>query len=104
MTDQPKPPTPPGAMAIQIHLDEEMAQGTYVNLVMINHNETEFVLDFVYVQPQQPKAKVRSRVILSPKQTARLLSALTENVGRYQKRFGPIGPPDTPDPTTTVIH
>jgi hypothetical protein len=104
MSDQPKPPGLPGQVTIQIQLDEETAQGTYANLVLINHNETEFVLDFVYVQPQQPKAKVRSRIILSPKQASRLLTALGENVQRYEKKFGAIAPPDTPDPSTTLVH
>lgn len=75
---------------IQIQLDEDMAQGTYVNLAMVNHSETEFTLDFIYVQPQQPKAKVRARIITSPKHTKRLLEALKDNVAKYEKHFGPI--------------
>jgi hypothetical protein len=75
---------------IQIQLDEETAQGCYVNLAMLNHTETEFTMDFIYVQPQQPKAKVRSRIISSPKHTKRLLEALKENVAKYEKRFGTI--------------
>ena len=75
---------------IQIQLDEEIAQGAYVNLAMVNHSETEFTLDFIYVQPQQPKAKVRARIISSPKHTKRLLEALKDNVEKYEKRFGTI--------------
>ena len=75
---------------IQIQLDDDVAQGAYVNLAMVNHSETEFTLDFIYVQPQQPKAKVRARIITSPKHTKRLLEALKENVAKYEKRFGPI--------------
>lgn len=52
---------------IQIQLDEQIAQGIYSNLILISPNETEFVLDFVYVNPMQPQAKVRSRIILNPK-------------------------------------
>jgi hypothetical protein len=75
---------------IQIQLDEAVAQGMYVNLALVNHTETEFTVDFLYLQPQQPKAKVRARVISSPKHTKRLLAALQENVRRYEERFGPI--------------
>ncbi len=75
---------------IEIQLDEAMAQGAYVNLAMVNHTETEFILDFIYVQPQQPKAKVRSRLITSPKHTKRLLEALKDNVAKFEKRFGVI--------------
>ncbi|MBW2703969.1 MAG: DUF3467 domain-containing protein [Deltaproteobacteria bacterium] len=75
---------------IQIQLDEEMAQGLYSNLAMVNHTDSEFTLDFIYVQPQQPKAKVRARVITSPRHTKRLLEALKDNVAKYEKRFGVI--------------
>ena len=75
---------------IQIQLDEETAQGIYANLVLVNHTETEFTLDFMYLQPQQPKAKVRSRIISSPKHTKRILNALQENMRRYEERFGPV--------------
>lgn len=75
---------------IQIQLDEETAQGMYVNLAMVNHTETEFTVDLMYLQPQQPKAKVRARIISSPKHTKRLLAALQENIRRYEDRFGAI--------------
>jgi hypothetical protein len=75
---------------IQIQLDEEVAQGIYVNLAMVNHTETEFSIDFIYVQPQQPKAKVRTRIISSPKHTKRLLEALKDNVTKFEERFGAI--------------
>jgi hypothetical protein len=75
---------------IQIQLDEDIAQGAYVNLAMVNHAETEFTLDFIYVQPQQPKAKVRARIITSPKHAKRLLEALKDNVAKYEKRYGAI--------------
>ena len=75
---------------IQIQLDDDVAQGMYVNLAMVNHTETEFTVDVMYLQPQQPKAKVRARMISSPQHTKRLLHALQENVRRYEERFGEI--------------
>jgi hypothetical protein len=75
---------------LQIQLDDDMAQGAYVNLALVNHTETEFVMDFIFVQPQQPKAKVRARILSSPKHTKRLLKALQDNVERYESRFGTI--------------
>jgi hypothetical protein len=75
---------------IQIQLDEETAQGIYANLALVNHTETEFTIDVMYLQPQQPRAKVRARIISSPKHTKRLLGALQENVRRYEERFGTI--------------
>jgi hypothetical protein len=75
---------------IQIQLDDEVAQGIYANLALVNHTETEFTIDVMYLQPQQPRAKVRTRIISSPKHTKRLLAALQENVRRYEDRFGTI--------------
>ncbi len=75
---------------IQIQLDDNVAQGMYVNLALVNHTETEFTIDVMYLQPQQPKAKVRARLISSPKHTKRLLTALQENIRRYEERNGPI--------------
>ncbi|MDH5174137.1 MAG: DUF3467 domain-containing protein [Elusimicrobiota bacterium] len=75
---------------IRIELDDAMAQGAYANLAFIRHSETEFTIDFIYVQPQEPKAKVRARVISSPGHTKRLLLALQENIKKYEEKFGAI--------------
>jgi hypothetical protein len=82
---------------IQMQIDEATAQGLYANLVMINHSENEFVLDFAYLQPTVPVAKVRARVLSSPRHTKRLLLALQKNLARYEERFGTIElAPDEP--------
>jgi len=75
---------------VNIQMDEEIAQGMYVNLAMVNHTATEFTVDAMYLQPQQLKAKVRARLISSPQHTKRLLMALEENIRRYEDRFGTI--------------
>jgi hypothetical protein len=77
---------------LEIQLDEETAQGAYVNLAVVNHSDTEFTLDFIFVQPQSPRAKVRSRVITSPRHARRLLLALEENIRKYEQKYGPIDP------------
>ena len=51
---------------INIELDEATADGIYSNLAIINHSNTEFVLDFINIMPGVPKAKVKSRIILTP--------------------------------------
>ena len=84
---------------INIELSEEMAQGVYSNLVAINHSPTEFVLDFIQMMPGVPKAKVQSRVILTPEHAKRLLGALNDNVSRYEQNFGSVQthePPQVP--------
>src|SRR5688572_1864169 len=90
MADQNQPPPPKGAPRIQLQLDDAIAQGMYSNLVLINHSENEFVLDFAFFAPGAPLAKVRARVISSPQHTKRLLRALQKNVEKYEERFGEI--------------
>ena len=75
---------------INIELDESIAQGLYSNLVIVNHSPTEFVLDFINVMPGAPKAKVRSRIILTPDHTKKFINALGENLTKYEKSFGKI--------------
>ncbi len=87
----------PQQIQIQVQIDDSIAQGVYANMAMVNHNETEFVLDFIYVQPAMPKAQVRARVINSPKHIKRLLLALQENVAKYEAQFGRIEIGPTPD-------
>lgn len=95
----------PNEVKLEIQLDEDLAQGAYVNLAVVNHNESEFVVDFIFVQPQAPRAKVRSRVILSPPHAKRLLTALHENIGRYEQSFGEIAPVRQPvDDSTGHYH
>ena len=75
---------------IQLQIEDAIANGAYVNMALLNHNETEFVIDFIYVQPQVPKAVVRARIINSPKHMKRLLHALQDNVAKYEAQFGKI--------------
>jgi hypothetical protein len=75
---------------INIELSEEMAEGTYSNLAMIAHSNTEFVIDFIRLMPGVPKAKVKSRIVMTPEHAVRFLQALKDNVERYQDTFGDI--------------
>ena len=74
------------ANEIQIELSEEMAQGTYVNLAVIAHSSSEFIIDFIRVVPGAPKAKVKSRVILTPDNAKRLLHALQDNIAKFEQQ------------------
>jgi len=75
---------------LEIQIEEDVAAGQYINMVVVNHNDSEFVLDCIYVQPQAPKAKVQSRLITSPRHAKRLLLALQGNVASYENKFGEI--------------
>jgi len=75
---------------LNIELPEDVAEGTYSNLAVIAHSNSEFVIDFLRLVPNVPKAKVKSRIILTPQHAKRLLKALIDNVNKFEKQFGPI--------------
>jgi len=76
--------------SMNIELPEEIADGVYANLAIISHSQSEFVVDFIRMVPNVPKAKVKSRVILTPQHAKRLLKALNDNVVKFEKQFGKI--------------
>ncbi len=69
---------------MNVELDEAIAEGHYANLVVISHSSSEFVLDFAAMMPGLPKARVKSRIILTPEHAKRLLMTLQENITRYE--------------------
>ncbi|MEL6638936.1 MAG: DUF3467 domain-containing protein, partial [Bacteroidota bacterium] len=71
-------------------------EGIYANLAIISHSSSEFVLDFVRVVPNLPKARVKARLIQTPQHAKRLLRALADNIKRYEQQFGPIDEPEQP--------
>jgi len=79
---------------MNIELSEEVAEGIYSNLAIIAHSQSEFVVDFVKILPNVPKAKVKSRIILTPQHAKRLLKALVDNVKKYEAQHGPISEPE----------
>lgn len=75
---------------LNIELSEETAEGVYANLAIITHSDSEFVLDFIRVMPGVPKAKVKSRIVLTPEHAKRLLAALEDNIKKYESINGHI--------------
>lgn len=89
----------PGALPqIQLDIDDVTAQGAFTNLVLLNHNDSEFVLDFAYVQPTSSRARVRARILVTPRHAKRLLRALELNIRRYEETYGSIPEPETGPP------
>jgi hypothetical protein len=82
--------------AVNIEISEETAEGIYSNLAIISHSHSEFVVDFVRLVPNVPKAKVKARIILTPDHAKRLMRALADNVKRYEAQFGAIDEQEQP--------
>jgi hypothetical protein len=83
MAEEKRPP-------INVEIGEKESEGIYSNFVLIAHSASEFIIDFARLLPGQPKAKVFSRIVMTPQHARLLLSALEENTKKYEERFGPI--------------
>lgn len=81
---------------INIELNEEVAEGVYSNLAIITHSHSEFVIDFINIMPGVPKARVKSRIILTPEHAKRLSAALRDNIAKFEAQHGEIKHTDVP--------
>ncbi len=79
---------------INIELSDEIAEGIYSNLAIITHSHSEFIVDFIKMMPGTPKAKVKSRIILTPQHAKRLYKALKDNISKFESLHGEIIVPD----------
>ena len=87
---------PSNEQKINIEVDEKTADGTYSNLAIINHSISEFIVDFIALMPGAPKAKVKSRIILTPEHAKRLHKALGDNLQRCEQANGKISVQEQP--------
>lgn len=62
----------------------------YANFVVITHSPWEIFMDFAQILPNLPKARVRTRLVLTPTNAKMLLRALNENIARYEAQHGEI--------------
>lgn len=99
MADEEK--TPVKMSRIKIQMDDQLASGVYSNLVMVHQTDAEMVLDFLFLQPGQPKANLRSRVVTSPRHIKRLIGVLQEQMARYERLHGEV---KLPRPPGELVH
>ena len=75
---------------LNIELSEEISEGVYSNLAIINHSPSEFVVDFIQMMPGVPKAKVKSRIVLTPQHAKRFMKAINDNISKFENQHGEI--------------
>ncbi|MCC7521522.1 MAG: DUF3467 domain-containing protein [Flavobacteriaceae bacterium] len=83
-------PNKPKDAQLNIELPEDIADGIYSNLAIINHSVSEFVVDFISIMPGKPKAKVKSRIVLTPQHAKRFMKALADNIKKFEQANGEI--------------
>jgi hypothetical protein len=79
---------------IKVVFQDHLKGGVYCNNAIITHTREEFIVDFMVIVP--PTGAVTSRVIMSPPHIKRVLSALQENIKKYEDKFGEIKPAEKP--------
>lgn len=89
---------------INVELPEEIAEGIYSNLAIISHSNAEFVIDFIRLVPNVPKAKVKSRIILTPQHAKMLLKALGDNILKYENQYGIVEDQSVPNIPTFFMN
>ena len=75
---------------INIEIDDKAVEGTYSNFAFITHSPAEFIIDFARLLPGMKKAKVHSRIIMTPQHAKSLFGALENNIKKFEERFGEI--------------
>ncbi len=86
---------------LEVKITDDIAKGVYANSMQVMHTPEEFVLDFMNILP--PNAVVTSRVIISPGHLKRIISALTENIAKYEQSFGNIKLPEAVTPADSSV-
>lgn len=82
---------------VQLNITPEVARGAYSNFAEIKHAKEEFCLDFYNVFP--PIGAMVGRIMVSPGHLKRIIRALSQNLDKYERQFGPVQeaePPDSP--------
>ena len=83
-------PEKPIQQEIHIELGEKEAEGIYSNLAIISHSQAEFVIDFTRILPGVPKARIHSRIIMTPQHAKLFLNALRDNISKFEMQNGQI--------------
>jgi hypothetical protein len=83
----------PGRRPIQIELPADL-EATYANFALITHSPSEIIVDFARVLPNQPKAKIYTRIIMTPMNAKLVHKALGENLAKFEEKYGEIKTPD----------
>ncbi|MBU0707606.1 DUF3467 domain-containing protein [Patescibacteria group bacterium] len=98
MQNQPQPNPNQQGKQIQIKVSDDVMKGTYANAMSIVHSKEEFTLDFMNIYPHQGAGIVGARIITSPGHMKRIITALQDNLKKYENQHGKIEEAKAPDP------
>ena len=75
---------------VNIEIGDKEWEGIYSNFVIITHSNAEFIIDFARMLPGAKKAKIFSRILMTPQSAKALLNTLENNVDKFEKEHGKI--------------
>ena len=87
---------------VQVYFPDSLKGGVYSNVMQVTHTKEEFVLDFLMIAPLA--GSVTARVVISPGHMKRMISALAQNVGKYEEKFGKLTAAEEPTKPTMGFH
>ncbi|MEJ2586863.1 MAG: DUF3467 domain-containing protein [Deltaproteobacteria bacterium] len=91
----PKESKGPEGQSLQINTGDEMSRGRYSNNVMVAHTAEEFIIEWLFNSPNG--IHLVSRVIVSPGHMKRIVQAFSENLHKYEEKFGQVASTDPPE-------
>lgn len=91
MTQQP----PANNRQMRLEIPANLS-ATYANAVIVSQTTSEIVLDFLQIMPNDPRARVQTRVVMTPTNAKMFLKALESNLARYEEKHGEITVPQQP--------
>lgn len=79
---------------INVKFPDNLQAGAYSNMMTVSHTREEFIMDFIMLAP--PAGTVTARIICSPGHMKRIVAALQENLGKYERIHGTVQSAEEP--------
>lgn len=92
---QQPPPQNPNQRKLNLELPANIA-ATYANAVIVSQTHSEIIMDFIQILPNDPRARVQSRIVMTPANAKLFLKALGQNLERFEQVHGEINVPPQP--------
>ena len=92
---QPAQPNQPKKRQLRLELPKDPS-ASYSNTVMISHTPNEVIFDFIQIMPNDNRARVQKRIVMTPTHAKMFLKALDDNMKKFEDKHGEIEVPQRP--------
>jgi len=91
MDGTPNNPNNPNRRQIKVEMPRDPS-AIYTNTIMISSTANEMIFDLLQVLPHDHRARIQQRVVMTPASAKMLLGVLSQQIKRYEDKFGEITP------------